>query len=185
MPSHQNLFMLEPQAVSLLRQYSIAFPESEMARDPEEAGCLAERLGCPVVLKVVSPDVVHKSDAGGVLVGLSSQADVVEGYRRIVGSVLGLFTLTWLFHGRDLNPISPLGFLAATAGSPIADRVVNTSEGDEYWSAFLSSTMARPKPRVTPVISTVFISELRGGWGVEGTIGPSGRMIDGVKSGFV
>lgn len=35
----------------------------------------------------------------------------------IVGSVLGLFTLTWIFHGRDLNPISPLGFLAATVGA--------------------------------------------------------------------
>ncbi len=88
MPSDQNLFMLEPQAIALLRHYGIRFPESEIARDPEEAGCLADRLGYPVVLKVVSPDVVHKSDAGGVLVGLSTQADVVEGYRRIVDSVL-------------------------------------------------------------------------------------------------
>ncbi len=35
----------------------------------------------------------------------------------IVGSVLGLFTLTWFFRGRPMNPISPLGFLAATAGA--------------------------------------------------------------------
>ena len=35
----------------------------------------------------------------------------------IVGSVLGLFSLTWLFRGHALNPISPLGFLAATAGA--------------------------------------------------------------------
>jgi uncharacterized membrane protein YeaQ/YmgE (transglycosylase-associated protein family) len=35
----------------------------------------------------------------------------------IVGSVMGLFALTWYFRGRSLNPISPLGFLAATAGA--------------------------------------------------------------------
>jgi len=49
---------------------------SELARTPEEAGALSERLGLPVALKVSSGDISHKTDVGGVRLGLASAADV-------------------------------------------------------------------------------------------------------------
>lgn len=80
-------YVLEPEAVQLLEEYGIPYPVHGFARDAEEAAGIAEELGFPVVLKVVSPDVPHKSDAGGVLVGLEDGVAVREGFGAIVGRV--------------------------------------------------------------------------------------------------
>ncbi|MGT2490882.1 acetate--CoA ligase family protein [Cupriavidus basilensis] len=53
---------------------------------PTGAVELADKMGYPVVLKIVSPDILHKTEAGGVLVGLKSAADVERGYLTIVGN---------------------------------------------------------------------------------------------------
>ena len=80
-------YISEPQAVQLLEKYGIPYPAYAFARDAKEAAGIAEELGFPVVLKVVSPDVLHKSDAGGVLVGLENRASVREGFTALVGRV--------------------------------------------------------------------------------------------------
>lgn len=80
-------FVLEPEAIRVLEQYSIPYPAHGLARDPEEAVGIADGLGYPVVLKVVSPDVVHKSEAGGVVVGLEDAGSVREAYEAIMGKV--------------------------------------------------------------------------------------------------
>ncbi|MCK4451217.1 MAG: acetate--CoA ligase family protein, partial [Anaerolineae bacterium] len=56
-------------------------------RSAEEAVDIAARLGYPVVLKIVSPDVIHKSDVGGVVVGIGDGSAVVKTYDRIVTTV--------------------------------------------------------------------------------------------------
>jgi acyl-CoA synthetase (NDP forming) len=86
MPDDGN-YVLEPEAVCLLEQYRIPYPDHGVAYDAEEAARMAEELGCPVVLKVVSPDVPHKSDVGGVLVGLKSASEVRQGFATIVERV--------------------------------------------------------------------------------------------------
>jgi acyl-CoA synthetase (NDP forming) len=80
-------FVLEPDAIRVLEQYNIPYPEHGLARSPEEAARIAGELGYPVVLKVVSPDVVHKSDAGGVVVGLGDGKEVRTAYERISDGV--------------------------------------------------------------------------------------------------
>lgn len=80
-------YMSEPKAVQLLQKYGIPYPAHGFARDAEAATAIAEHIGFPVVLKVVSPDVLHKSDAGGVLVGLEDRASVREGFATIVDRV--------------------------------------------------------------------------------------------------
>ncbi len=79
--------VLEPDAVQLLSEYGIPYPEHGLARGPDDAVRLGERLGYPVVLKVVSPDVVHKSDVGGVVVGVSDGDEVRGAYQRILDGV--------------------------------------------------------------------------------------------------
>ncbi|MCD6095585.1 MAG: acetate--CoA ligase family protein, partial [Thermoprotei archaeon] len=59
-------FLLEPEAKSLCTYYGIDVPRFAIAKNLEEALRIANELGYPVVLKVVSPDIVHKSDVGGV-----------------------------------------------------------------------------------------------------------------------
>jgi acetyltransferase len=79
--------LLEHEGKALLKRYGVSIAESLLARSEEEAVEVAGRLGFPVVLKIVSPDVVHKSDVGGVLVGLEDEAEVREGYRLILEHV--------------------------------------------------------------------------------------------------
>lgn len=60
----------------LLASFGIAVPKSRMLRDASEVAAATAALTPPLVLKVVSPDILHKSDAGGVSVGLKSAAEV-------------------------------------------------------------------------------------------------------------
>jgi acetyl-CoA synthetase (ADP-forming) len=76
--------LLEPEAKTICLAYSIPTPRFEIASSPEEAKSYAEKLGYPVVLKIISPDILHKTDVGGVLVGLSSIEAVEAGYRQIM-----------------------------------------------------------------------------------------------------
>jgi acetyltransferase len=79
--------LLEHEGKALLKKYGIPVAESLLARSPEDAVKVAASLGYPVVLKVVSPDIVHKSDVGGVLTGLGEDSAVKEGYGLILEHV--------------------------------------------------------------------------------------------------
>ncbi len=75
------------ESLTLISNYGIEVCETRLARSPDEAVAHAEEIGYPVVLKVASPDVLHKSDVGGLAVGLSSPADVRVAYSRLVEAV--------------------------------------------------------------------------------------------------
>jgi acetyltransferase len=66
----------EEQAKTLLQAYGIPVVETRRARDAEEAVLAAMQIGFPVVLKILSPQIVHKSDVGGVALGLASADEV-------------------------------------------------------------------------------------------------------------
>src|SRR5208283_3912882 len=73
----------EIESKRILEAIGIATQMPEPARSADEAAAVAERRGFPVVLKVLSPDVTHKSDVGGVALGLASKAEVREAFERI------------------------------------------------------------------------------------------------------
>ncbi|GGS95304.1 acetate--CoA ligase family protein [Streptomyces cinerochromogenes] len=75
-----------PEGRVLAEAYGIAVPGEELAADVDEAVAAAARFGGPVVLKVVSPDILHKTEAGGVVVGVEGAAEVRAAFRRIVGN---------------------------------------------------------------------------------------------------
>ena len=71
----------------LLREAGINVVDTRMAKSKDEAIHLSQELGFPVVLKVVSPAILHKSDAGGVKVGLRTAKQVAKAYDDIWGAV--------------------------------------------------------------------------------------------------
>jgi acyl-CoA synthetase (NDP forming) len=73
-----------PEAKRVCDAYGIEVPQEGLATSSEEAVGLAEEIGYPVVLKIVSPDILHKTEAKGVLVGLSSSDEVSSGYDTIL-----------------------------------------------------------------------------------------------------
>ncbi|MGY2051349.1 acetate--CoA ligase family protein [Methylobacterium sp. JK268] len=77
----------EYAAKVLLAPLGIPFPEGRLARDLAEAQAAAADLGYPVVLKAQSPDLSHKSDAGGVIVGLADPAALREGWTRLADNL--------------------------------------------------------------------------------------------------
>lgn len=80
-------FLLEPEAKTICTEYNIPVTKFKVAKDEAEAVKFAEELGYPVVLKIVSPDVIHKSDVGGVVVGLKTEEDVRKSYNEILENV--------------------------------------------------------------------------------------------------
>ncbi len=75
-----------PEAKVIADAYGIPVPAEELAESADDAVAFADRMGFPVVLKIVSPDIVHKTDAGGVRVGLASAAQVRSAYTSIVAN---------------------------------------------------------------------------------------------------
>ncbi|MEU0302044.1 acetate--CoA ligase family protein [Streptomyces sp. NPDC006175] len=73
-----------PEGKVVADAYGITVPGEGLARDVDEAVALADRLGGQVVLKIVSPDILHKTDAGGVVVGVSGAKEVRAAFCSIV-----------------------------------------------------------------------------------------------------
>ncbi len=80
-------FLLETEAKSILREYDIPITDFRLASNPQEAAKYADQLGYPIVLKIVSPDIMHKSDVGGVIINLNNREEVLKAYERIFSNV--------------------------------------------------------------------------------------------------
>jgi acetyltransferase len=73
----------ELEAREVIEAYGMRLPQSRLARSPEEAVQIANEFGYPVVMKISSPDILHKSDIGGVKVGLADSSAVRDNYELI------------------------------------------------------------------------------------------------------
>jgi acetyl coenzyme A synthetase (ADP forming)-like protein len=74
----------DAEAWDILNAYGFSIPKSSLARTAEEAVTSAEDIGYPVVLKITSPDILHKTDVGGVKVGLTKASDVRDAFDLMV-----------------------------------------------------------------------------------------------------
>jgi len=76
--------LLEAEAKTICMEYQIPVTTFKLAENAEEAVEFAGQIGFPVVLKIVSPDIIHKSDAGGVKVNLKNAQEVRSAYGKIL-----------------------------------------------------------------------------------------------------
>jgi acyl-CoA synthetase (NDP forming) len=79
--------LLEPEAEDVCRAYEMTTPEFGLATSSSEAAKVAERISFPVVLKIISPDILHKTEVGGVVLGLNSKTAVEQAYHQIISNV--------------------------------------------------------------------------------------------------
>jgi len=80
-------FLPEPEAYDLLQAYRFPVLNFHLANDPDEAVQWAEVIGYPVVLKIVSPDIIHKVDVGGVRLNLVNREQVRQAYEDLLAAV--------------------------------------------------------------------------------------------------
>jgi acyl-CoA synthetase (NDP forming) len=85
--SEGRTLLTEIEAKELLKQAGIDVVETKLAASKEEAISLSKQMGFPVVLKIASPDVVHKTDAGGVKLNLETEEAVAKAYDDILQAI--------------------------------------------------------------------------------------------------
>ncbi|ABX06386.1 MAG TPA: acyl-CoA synthetase [Herpetosiphon sp.] len=73
----------EIEAREVMAAYGMRLPDSRLSRSPEEAAEIAKEIGFPVVMKISSPDILHKSDIGGVRVGIADPQAASDSYELI------------------------------------------------------------------------------------------------------
>ncbi len=75
-----------PEGKLVCDAYGIPVPKEGVAKSAAEAAKIATEMGFPVVMKIVSPDILHKTEAGGVMVGVKTAADVEKNYATILAN---------------------------------------------------------------------------------------------------
>ena len=78
--------LLEEEGQDVLRAYGFPLPKSILAKTENDAVKNAKKIGYPIVMKIASPQIIHKSDAGGVKVNLTSDNEVKSAFKEIVNN---------------------------------------------------------------------------------------------------
>ncbi len=79
--------LYESEAYDMLKRNGVPVPENGMARDALTAMNVSDGIGYPVVMKVVSPNILHKSDSGGVITGIMNRENAAKAYLSIMSNV--------------------------------------------------------------------------------------------------
>jgi acetate---CoA ligase (ADP-forming) subunit beta len=103
----QNL-LTEVESKELLKKAGIPVVEAKLARSKKEAISIGKEMGFPIVLKISSPDVVHKSDSGGVKLGLANATQVGKAYSDIMSSIKQAYPEAQI-QGVSVQPMAPSG----------------------------------------------------------------------------
>lgn len=100
--------LTEVESKELLKKAGIPVVEAKLARSKNEAVLIGKEIGFPVALKISSPDVVHKSDSGGVKLGLANATQVGRAYSEIISSVKQAYPKAQI-QGVSVQPMAPSG----------------------------------------------------------------------------
>lgn len=82
-----RLALLGSEAAEVIEAYGIKAAPTILSQNPDEAAEIADQLGYPVVLKIASPKIMHKTDVGGVISGIQSAEEVKDAYVHIIENV--------------------------------------------------------------------------------------------------
>jgi acetate---CoA ligase (ADP-forming) len=116
------------EVVSLLQCYGLPLVETRLVADPDAAAAVAAELGCPVALKASADRLIHKSDAGGVRVGLQDTAQVRQAAQEMQAA---LTQAGFELDGFIVQPMAPAGveLIVGVAGDPSFGPVLACGAG--------------------------------------------------------
>lgn len=100
--------MTEIESKAIFRAYGLPVANTVLATSADEAVKLANKVGYPIVLKIVSPDILHKSDAGGVKVNINSDDEVREHFAKIMANAKA-YNAEADIHGVAVQEMAPWG----------------------------------------------------------------------------
>lgn len=82
----ESLLLSEEKTEALFKLYDLPLPLQKLATNAEEAALMAEQIGFPVIMKISSPEILHKTDVGGVRANLTSREAVIKAFADIVAN---------------------------------------------------------------------------------------------------
>lgn len=100
--------LTEIEAKQVFKEYGLPVTNSKLATSIEEAVEIAKSIGFPIVMKIVSPDILHKSDAGGVKVNIKNEAEVREAFQTIMENAKN-YNANARIHGVVIQEMAPWG----------------------------------------------------------------------------
>jgi acetyltransferase len=121
--------LTDAEAMSLLRRNGIPAPECVLARDEDETAKAAASIGYPVAIKISSPEIIHKSDCGGVALNVKDEAGARAAFREMERIGRGKN-----FQGVSVSPMLPAGreMIIGLARDPVFGPVVAFGMGGVY-----------------------------------------------------
>lgn len=116
-----RLILTEYESKKLLKQAGIPVVETRLAKTQKETVLMSQKIGFPVVLKIASPDVIHKSDSGGVKLSLNNVAGVKKAYGEIMERVGELYPNAVIY-----------GITVQKMARPGTEVIVGTSKDPQF-----------------------------------------------------
>ena len=100
--------LTEIEAKQVFKAYGLPVTDTQLAKSEDEAVALAKKVGFPVVMKIVSPDILHKSDAGGVKVNIKDENGAREAFKTILANAKA-YKADANIHGIAIQEMAPMG----------------------------------------------------------------------------
>ena len=169
--------LCEYDAKQLLRLYGLDIPQEALAQNAEEAVQQAKRLGYPVALKLQSPDIAHKTEAGAVRLSLRTDEQVAQAFKEVCANGKQ-YKPNAQVTGVLVTPMAPPGIelMAGVINDPDFGPMVMTGLGGIYVEVLKDVAMA-PAP-LTQATAKAMLQSLRGYRLLEGVRGQAPRDID-------
>jgi acetyltransferase len=166
--------MTEIESKKIFKAYGLPIVRTEIATSENEAVELAEEIGYPVVLKIVSPDILHKSDAGGVKVNITDEAGVREHYQAILKNAKA-YKANAEIHGIVVQAMAPWATetIIGSVNDPTFGATVMFGLGGIFVEVLKDVTF-----RVAPISereASTMLDEIRGAPILDGTRGEAPR----------
>jgi acetyl coenzyme A synthetase (ADP forming)-like protein len=129
--------LLEHEAKDVVKSYGVPVAPTKLATSENHAIEIARRLGYPVVLKIASPDITHKSDVGGVIMNLKSDEEVAEAFRTIISNAKRCAP-TASIHGVVVQRMVPKGreVIVGATKDPTFGHIIMFGLGGIYTELF-------------------------------------------------
>lgn len=123
--------LMSSESSEIFSLYGIKNPKTLLAKSSGEAEELSERIGFPLVMKIVSPDIIHKSDIGGVVLGIKSAEEARETFARIINNSKKFGPVNAKINGVELQE------MIDTEGHDKSNQLIIGMSRDPQWGPLL------------------------------------------------